>query len=109
MRKNKSDSTNTMEDVAKAFLIISCGVAVFLLIDCILFWSIGTFRTIYLVGVILCVTYLLWSIPMTIIYFRKINKGEQIPLIYKICATIFVNPVSGILMLIDNKEIKENL
>ncbi len=113
MKRNKNDSTNTMEDVAKTFMIISCGVAVFIFMYNLLFFGLTinehqSSAIPFLIGMIACVAYLGWTIPMTVIYFRKIHSGEQPSLAFKICTTIFVNSISGILMLVDNKEVAEN-
>lgn len=44
---------------------------------------------------------LAWCIPMTVYAFRKINEKEEFSLAFKICTLIFVDLVSGIIMLAD--------
>lgn len=44
---------------------------------------------------------LAWCLPLTIIYFQKVNKGEPIGIGFKICSLLFVSTVGGILMLCD--------
>lgn len=113
MKETKNDSFNTMEDIAKTFLIISCGIGLFGIMCSFLFYNMtkdsSVSKIIWLIRMILCAAYLLWSIPMTIFYFKKIDKGEQPSLVFKICSVIFVNPIPGILMLVDSEEINENL
>ncbi len=45
---------------------------------------------------------LAWCLPLTIIYFKKVNRGEPIGTGFKICSLLFVSMVAGILMLCDN-------
>ena len=45
---------------------------------------------------------LLWCIPMTSAYSKKLKNGEPISTGFKICSLLFVNTIAGILMLIDN-------
>lgn len=44
---------------------------------------------------------LAWCLPMTIIYFKKVNKGEPIGVGFKICSLLFVSTLGGIFMLCD--------
>ena len=46
---------------------------------------------------------LAWCLPLTIIYFKKVNKGEPIGVGFKICSLLFVSQLGGFLMLCDNK------
>ena len=45
---------------------------------------------------------LAWCLPMTIIYFKKVNHGKPIGTGFKICSLLFVSFLAGILMLCDN-------
>ena len=45
---------------------------------------------------------LAWCIPMTIVYFGKLKRGEAIGTGFKVCCLLFVSTVGGILMLCDN-------
>ncbi len=47
---------------------------------------------------------LLWMLPMTVHYFRCCNEGKDPSLAFKICTLIFVNVISGILMLVDKEK-----
>ena len=47
---------------------------------------------------------LAWTIPMTITYCKKLGKGEQIGIGFKICSLIFVSTIGGILMLCDTSQ-----
>ncbi len=42
-----------------------------------------------------------WALPMTIVYFNKITKGEKIETGFKVCCLLFVSLIAGILMLCD--------
>lgn len=68
---------DTLQIVAKVFMIISCVVTGFYLIP------------------------LAWTIPMTIHYCNKIKNNEPVGTGFKICTLLFVNTVAGILMLCD--------
>ena len=45
---------------------------------------------------------LAWCLPLTIIYFKKVNKGEPIGVGFKVCSLIFVSLLGGIFMLCDD-------
>ena len=45
---------------------------------------------------------LAWCLPMTIVYFNKIKRGEPIGTGFKVCSLLFVSMIAGILMLCDN-------
>ncbi len=55
--------------------------------------------TVLLAGIYLIP--LIWCLPMTIKYRRKIRSGEIISTGFKVCTLIFVSLVAGILMLVD--------
>ncbi len=42
---------------------------------------------------------LCWCIPMTVIAFKKLNKGERIGTGFKVCTLLFVSLIAGILLL----------
>lgn len=46
---------------------------------------------------------LLWAVPMTIVAFKKIDKGESFSTAFKVCTLLFVNTIAGILMLCDDE------
>ena len=77
--QSKRNDNATMKLVAKIFMILSCVAAGFALIP------------------------LAWMIPMTVSYCNKIKNHEEVSLGFKICTLIFVNMVSGILMLCDEE------
>lgn len=65
-------------------------------------------KVLLIVGMVVsaCLTYgisLLWSIPMTIYYWTKVDKGEKVGLGFKICTIIFTSTIAGILMLFENE------
>ncbi len=41
-----------------------------------------------------------WQIPMTIMAWKKIDRGEPISTAFAVCSLIFVNMIPGILMLV---------
>ena len=45
---------------------------------------------------------LAWCLPLTIIYCKKINKGEPVGIGFKICSLLFVSMLGGIFMICDN-------
>ena len=47
---------------------------------------------------------LAWCLPMTIIFYNKLEKGEPVSVVFKVCSLIFVNIIAGILMLCDTEE-----
>lgn len=44
---------------------------------------------------------LAWCLPMTIIYFGKIKRGESVSTGFKVCTLLFVDLIAGIVMLCD--------
>ena len=46
---------------------------------------------------------LAWCIPMTVHYFNCIKNKEKVSVAFKICVLIFMNVISGILMLCDEE------
>ena len=69
---------------------LEIAIKVFMLIGMI-------FGALYTFGISLC-----WCIPMTVYYFNKVKKGEEIGTGFKVCSLLFVNTIAGILMLVDN-------
>ncbi len=80
--ESKINKPSGLSSVAKAFMVI------------------GTvFTSLYLFFIPLA-----WCLPMTIVYFKKVNRGERISTGFKVCSLIFVNTIAGILMLCDNNK-----
>lgn len=74
----KQEASNTLRTIAKVFMIIGCFAS----------------ASLFFIP-------LLWTVPMTIRYYRNPN----VSLTFKICALLFVNQIAGIIMLCDpNKE-----
>ena len=46
----------------------------------------------------------IWSIPMIIIYFNKVKKGEKIGIGFKLGCMLLVSMIGGIIMLCDKEE-----
>ena len=45
---------------------------------------------------------LAWMLPMTITYCKKVKNNQPISMGFKVCILIFVNLISGVLLLCDN-------
>lgn len=45
---------------------------------------------------------LAWMLPMTITYCKKVKNNQPISTGFKVCILIFVNLISGVLLLCDN-------
>ena len=74
-----SQSNSGLKTVAKVFMIIGtvCSALVGYLIP------------------------LAWCLPMTIVYFGKVKRGEKVSTGFKVCTLLFVNLIAGIVMLCD--------
>ena len=74
------------EDDKKIFRLI---IKIFMIIGCIATgWSLIP---------------LIWTIPLTVHVFRKLNNKEPIGIGVKICTLLFVNLVAGIMLLCMNE------
>lgn len=65
-----------------------------------------TAKVFMIIGAILegiCIFPLIWTIPMTRSYCRKIENGEPIDTGFKVCTLLFVSTIAGILMLADGE------
>ena len=71
----KSDDRNVIALVAKIFMILGCIATGWLLIP------------------------LIWTIPLTVHVFKKLEKNEPIGTGVKVCSLLFVNLIAGILLL----------
>jgi hypothetical protein len=76
-RKKKGKMTN-LQQAAFIFMIIACVV-----------------MGIYIIP-------LLWCIPMTVSFRRRIREGRPIGVGFKICTLLFLNTIAGILLLCDD-------
>lgn len=76
---SKNNSNETLRLIAKVFMVIACVVS-------------GVF-----------ILPLIWMIPMTVSYWNKCGKNEQVGIGFKVCTLIFVSVIAGILMLCDNE------
>jgi len=45
---------------------------------------------------------LAWCIPMTVSYYNAVKQGRPVSMGLKVCTLLFVNLISGILMLVDS-------
>lgn len=77
----KDDSSRkTLVVVTKVFLVIGCIASLSFLLP------------------------LLWTVPITIIIWNKLDKKEHISILSKIVVLLFVNIVAGALLLVDETE-----
>ena len=77
--QQKNNSESGLKTAAKIFMILG---------------TIGLGISCFLIP-------LAWCIPMTVVYFSKIKKGEPVGTGFKVCSLLFVNTIAGILMLCD--------
>lgn len=77
-----SSNKNNLYIAAKVFMIISTVISGF------------------------CILPLLWTIPMTISFCKKLNRNEKIGIGFKICCLLFVSTIAGVLMLFVNEDKK---
>ncbi len=70
-----TSNNNTLGTIAKVFMIISC-----------------VFMGLYIIP-------LFWTIPMTVSLSNKLKNNEPISTGFKVCILLFVNTISGILLL----------
>lgn len=106
-KKKSVDNTNeTLRMVAKIFMLISTIAIGFLFFILFMSISIASSNRIHIEGVVMIlpilVSPLAWCIPMTVHYWKKVGRNEPVSTAFKVCTLIFVNPISGILMLCDN-------
>lgn len=77
----KNEDRSTLGTIALVFAIISCVIMGFALFP------------------------LAWAVPMTVSMSRKLKNGQPISVGFKVCTLLFLNSVSGILLLtINDKE-----
>ena len=72
---------DAIETVIKVFMILSC-----------------------VVGACACFIPLAWMVPMTVITFKKIERGEPFDTALKVCTLLFVGLIPGILMFVSDSE-----
>ena len=72
----------------------------------------ATFITVYniicIVFALLSLVPLCWSIPMTVVTYRGFQKKTKLSIAFKVCTLIFVNIISGILLLCDQEDWQDN-
>lgn len=75
--KKQSETSSVTSIIIKIFMILSCVT-----------------KSVFILP-------LAWCVPMTVSAFKKIENNEKLSLSFKICTLIFVDLVSGIIMLSD--------
>ncbi len=115
-----SNVNNTLGTIAKVLMIltsVSCALIAFLfLVLAVAFYVAGEIPSpsdieelSELIGLLMsvglgwtaffCALPLAWCIPMTVSVHKKLNNKEPIGTALKVCTLIFVNQISGILLL----------
>ena len=119
-----SDKCQVLRIISLVFMIMGCGAWVF----CALMVAGGMFvvgnmttivalifdptysdMSIFFIGLAIalcCLLPLIWSIPMTVHYFKSMKNKKTVGIAFKICVLIFVNLIAGILMLCDKNNSK---
>lgn len=107
---------STMSTLAKVFMIISVVISGFELIFSAFMGSVSFPLLFYyssyddemagataLIVILVLITLASFfaHLIMTIVYFKKLKRGEPIGTAFKVCSLIFVSLVAGILMLCD--------
>ena len=81
-KRPQQQTSNTMKTLAKVFMILGTII-----------------NASWTFGLSLC-----WCIPMTVIYWKKVDRGEPVSLAFKVCSLIFVSMLGGVFMLVDNDQ-----
>ena len=102
MEEKKTAKYNTLQVLAKLFLVLGC--LLWPIIDLIAMELIHTnsFALAVTMEIFLFVP-LAWCIPLIVYYFIKTKKNEGVSLAFKIFSFILVSRIAGILMICDNK------
>lgn len=105
----KSNSSSSLLNIAKVFMIISCVLLpVIGLFYGLAMMTVSTLATtvanslFVIYGIMLmigCLVPLAWMIPMTVHLNKKIKNDEPIGIAFKICTLLFVSKIAGILLL----------
>ena len=75
-----TESDDTLNTVAKVFMVLGCLSVGWTLIP------------------------LIWCIPMTVSFFGKVRDRRKVGTGFKVCTLLFVNVVAGIVMLCRNED-----
>lgn len=101
-----------LQSTTKAFMVIACIIEAIAIIPLLFFPSVLGYIAYYIeyffgimlpalftssiVSFLIAVAPLLWMIPMTVSYGKKIAHGEKVSVGFKICTLLFVGFLSGI-------------
>lgn len=77
----------------------ACGVAFLSSLFC-MFLGLSWLRYAAIISVIYLIP-LAWAIPMTVHYWKAVKNNRPVGTAFKVCTLLFINTVSGILMLCD--------
>ena len=91
-----SDYNSGKASAVKFFMVLSCIASVV--------GGIATIARGNLTGGIILLVSLVWTIPMTVFAFRRLNAHEYIGTGFKICILLFHNLIAGIILLCMNTE-----
>lgn len=105
--KAPSSNANTLGKVAFAFMIVTIAILGFYAFYVLMFAGQFYALTGMLItwpAIIGMLIPLAWIIPMAVHLKRKINANQPIGTGFKVCTLLFVNLISGILLLCRNEE-----
>lgn len=107
-KSNTSSNAKTLGKIAYAFMIVTIvslfAIALYFIVPFLRVLSVPEFATIIWPAAIGCLAPLLWTIPMTVHLKKKLKANQPIGIGFKVCTLLFVNLVSGILLLCRNEE-----
>ena len=99
---------NSLQSVAKAFLIVSCVASAISLLATVIVWMICIFQQTQVllpaswIGMASSLPLFALCIYMTNSYSHKIASGQKVGIGFKIITLLFISFIAGILMLCDN-------
>lgn len=93
-------SSASKKSAAEAFMIFTCFLYAIIFIFCIILLP-GQYLSLVFPSLLIILIPLAWTIPMTVIYYKRNKQNKSVGIAFKICTLFFVNTISGILMLCD--------
>lgn len=106
--KRPSSNAKTLGKIAFAFMIVTIVsllvIALYFIVPFSRVLMVPEFAMVIWPTVIGCLIPLAWTIPMTVHLKKKLNANQPIGTGFKVCTLLFVNLISGILLLCRNEE-----
>lgn len=106
----RSNTNNVLATIAKVFMVLTCASCGMSALSCLIS-GLTLMSVVYateesvalgVTSIVMAVCSLIalaWCIPLTVHVFRRTKNHEPIPTATKVCILIFVNIISGILLL----------